>query len=251
MHKDVENDMISGKDTLYANAQGAVPGFVFDEKVVDVFPDMINRSVPGYNAIIMMIGHLAARYAQANSRCYDLGCSLGGATFAMARSIPDESTEIVAVDSSKAMINKLHSLLTKEQALAKVRLIEDDILKIDINRASVVILNFTLQFIPLEKRHALLEKIANGMLPGGVLVLSEKISFEDNNHNELVKDMHHFFKSTNGYSQMEIAQKRSALENVLIPETLAQHKTRLQECGFKNANLWFQCFNFASILAFK
>lgn len=248
---DIAKPETTNKDTLYAEQQGNVPRFVFDEKVVDVFPDMINRSVPGYSAIIMMIGQLAARYAQPHSHCYDLGCSLGGATFAMSRRIEAEDVQIVAVDSSEAMIHKLASLLEKEKPETKVHLLTDDILNIDINKASVVVLNFTLQFIPLEKRQHLLTKIADGMLPGGVLVLSEKITFDDRAHDELVTDMHHFFKATNGYSEMEIAQKRTALENVLVPETLQQHKTRLQACGFKNTNLWFQCFNFASLLAFK
>lgn len=255
MHNDAKNDNSSaaegGKDRLYAQQQGSVPRFVFDENVVDVFPDMINRSVPGYSAIIMMIGQLAARYAQPDSHCYDLGCSLGGATFAMAKRIEVAGVEIVAVDSSHAMIDKLAKLLEQEKPATKVTLLEDDILNIDINNASVVVLNFTLQFIPLEKREALLKKIADGMLPGGVLVLSEKITFEDSLHDSLVNDMHHFFKATQGYSQLEIAQKRTALENVLVPETLRQHKQRLQACGFRNANLWFQCFNFASLLAFK
>lgn len=255
------------RDTLYAEEMGAIKGFVFDEKVADVFPDMINRSVPGYGAIIHMIGQLSARYAQADSRCYDLGCSLGGATFAMARSLDrlnaenlnakQTNVEIVAIDSSHAMIEKLRALLLQtenqqnEKPGTKITLIEDDILNVDISRASVVVLNFTLQFISPEKRGKLLAKIAQGMLPGGVLVLSEKITFEDSTHDELVKDMHLYFKASNGYSNLEIAQKRSALENVLLPETVSQHKERLQKSGFKNANLWFQCFNFASLLAFK
>lgn len=250
MHDDAENNTHK-KDTLYAEHQGSVSHFVFDEKVVDVFPDMINRSVPGYSAIILMIGQLAARYAQAHSRCYDLGCSLGAGTFAMARRIECEDVQIVAVDSSDAMIQKLAALLEREKPRTPVQLLTEDIMNIDISKASVVVLNFTLQFIPLEKRENLLKKIADGMLPGGVLVLSEKITFEDSNHDELVTDMHHFFKATNGYSHLEIAQKRTALENVLLPETLQQHKARLHACGFKNANLWFQCFNFASLLAFK
>lgn len=258
MHKS-DND---ARDRLYAEDLGVVKGFVFDEKVVDVFPDMINRSVPGYGAIIHMIGQLAARYCQADSRCYDLGCSLGGATFAMAKSLDrlnpaQANIEIVAIDSSQAMIEKLRALLLQtenrgaEKPGTKITLIEDDISKIEISRASVVILNFTLQFIPPDKRGELLAKIARGMLPGGVLVLSEKITFEDSAHDTLVKDMHHYFKASKGYSDLEIAQKRSALENVLLPETVSQHKERLQKSGFKNANLWFQCFNFASLLAFK
>jgi tRNA (cmo5U34)-methyltransferase len=257
MHKPPHPTEPHTTDRLYAEEQGAIPRFVFDEKVVDVFPDMINRSVPGYSTILMMIGQLAGRYAQANSRCYDLGCSLGGATFAMANHIHKANingVEIVAVDSSPAMVTRLQTLAHSDAARfasTQLRIVLADILDIDIQGASIVVLNFTLQFIPLEQRRALLRKIAEGMLPGAMLVLSEKITFENKQHDTLVNDMHHFFKASNGYSQMEIAQKRSALENVLIPETLATHVQRLHDCGFQQANVWFQCFNFVSLIATK
>lgn len=243
-------------DTLYAR-KAAVSDFVFDQRVVNVFPDMINRSVPGYGTIVHMTGQLAERYAKPDSQCYDLGCSLGAATFSMAKRVQGDNINIIAVDSSQAMVGKLASLVENERLVERetlaptVTVVHDDILNVDISRASVVVLNFTLQFIPLSLRELLFQKIYAGMLPGGILILSEKITFADQNHSELVNDMHHYFKKTNGYSDLEIAQKRSALENVLLPETVEQHFVRLNECDFKNANLWFQCFNFISLIAFK
>ncbi len=255
--KDLKPESNPQIDRMYADNRAEVPRFIFDERVVNVFPDMINRSVPGYSAIIVMIGELAARYAQTGSRCYDLGCSLGGATFTMAKKIETPNVELIAVDSSTAMIEKLAVLIQEEQKANQIHtdttitLIKDDILNIEISNASVVVLNFTLQFIPIELRSKLLAKIAKGMRPGGVLVLSEKIGFKDESYESLMTDMHHFFKAHNGYSQLEIAQKRSALEDVLVTETLEQHQLRLLENGFLNPTLWFQCFNFASLLAFK
>ena len=114
-----------------------------------------------------------------------------------------------------------------------------------------MVLNFTLQFVPVAERDALLKKIYAGMLPGGILILSEKIAFSEKDYDALVTDMHHYFKLTNGYSELEVAQKRTALENVLVPETLNTHQTRILNCGFNSANIWFQCFNFASIIALK
>jgi tRNA (cmo5U34)-methyltransferase len=113
------------------------------------------------------------------------------------------------------------------------------------------VLNFTLQFIAPELREQLMRRIYSGMKPGGILILSEKIKLADTDLNALLIDMYHQFKQAQGYSELEVSQKRSALENVLIPETIAQHKARLLDAGFASVDSWFQCFNFASIIAFK
>lgn len=230
-----------------------LPGdFVFDAKVANVFEDMINRSIPGYSTIITMIGVLAERYCQANSTIYDLGCSLGGASFAVLNRIQREDIELIAVDNSKAMIEKLKEAVTDNiKNSRKLSCQCEDILDTDISNASVVILNFTLQFIPVEQRTELLKKVFAGMRVGGILIISEKITFPDKKLNQLFIEMYHSFKENMGYSKLEIAQKRAALENVLLPETLEIHKTRLIEIGFRSFDAWFQCFNFASMVAFK
>ena len=120
-----------------------------------------------------------------------------------------------------------------------------------IENASMVVLNFTLQFLPLEDRKLLLAKIYNGLLPDGALIISEKLAFDDARQQALQVDLHHAFKKAQGYSELEISQKRTALENVLIPETFAQHQQRLKSVGFSSAELWFQYFNFASFIALK
>jgi tRNA (cmo5U34)-methyltransferase len=113
------------------------------------------------------------------------------------------------------------------------------------------VLNFTLQFIPIADRLAFLQKINQGLLPGGILLLSEKLKLDDDKQNTLQADMHHQFKKAQGYSDLEISQKRTALENVLIPETFSLHQQRLQEADFSSAEVWFQYFNFASLIALK
>lgn len=248
----------SGKDTLY-QSEGPVMDFVFDERVAAVFTDMINRSVPGYGTIVSMIGTLAERYAQSDSLCYDLGCSLGGATLAMRRQIRAPDCSIVAIDNSPAMIARCSDILAREaeRALpretngAPVTLQCADILDTDIRDASFVVLNFTLQFIAPARRGELMRKIFDGMKPGGMLVLSEKIHFEDAALNALFVDLHHRFKEQNGYTQTEISRKRAAIENVLVPETLRAHEARIRDAGFGSFAVWFQCFNFASMVAVK
>ncbi|MFA0813273.1 carboxy-S-adenosyl-L-methionine synthase CmoA [Microbulbifer epialgicus] len=242
---------MSKHDNIYANPLGQVAGFEFDQQVVEVFPDMIKRSVPGYATIVAMIGTLAERYVQAGSRCYDLGSSLCAATLAMRHRIPAADCQIIAVDNSKAMVDQARTVLKADSGEIPVQLICDNLQNVVIENASMVVLNFTLQFIPVGEREEILKKIHEGLRPGGILIVSEKVDFADNAHNELMIELHHSFKAANGYSAMEIAQKRSALENVLIPETLDNHRQRLKGVGFTSVDVWFQCFNFASLIAIK
>ena len=238
-----------GRDELFATL-GAPSDFVFDDKVAAVFDDMINRSIPGYSTILSMIGVLAARYTQAGTNLYDLGCSLGGASFAMANLVSAENCTIHAVDNSPAMIDRLKKKLVSAPVQGVVTHCED-ILHTEIENASVVVLNFTLQFVRPAARQALMDKIFQGLNPNGILIVSEKIVVPDAQLNNLLIDLYHNFKQNMGYSELEISQKRTALENVLIPETLEDHRARLQQSGFRASEVWFQCFNFASMVAFK
>lgn len=243
--------MNANKDSLYATPVNNIGAFAFDKAVANVFPDMIQRSVPGYQVIISAIGLLASRFAHANSLCYDLGCSLGAASLSMREQITAPNCKIIAVDNSLAMIEQFKAYLKPDENKAQIEIVHADIRDIEIKNASVVVLNFTLQFIPVADRLAFLSKIHQGLLPGGILVLSEKLKFSDEKQQQLQTDMHHIFKQAQGYSSLEISQKRSALENVLIPETFVQHQQRLQQAGFSSAEVWFQYFNFASMIALK
>lgn len=245
------SDKSGNKDQVFAHNR--LPGdFVFDDEVARVFEDMINRSVPGYSTIVAMIGVLAERYCQPGSTVYDLGCSLGGASFAMTRAIGHDDYKLLAVDNSGAMISRLRQRVEAgDFGGADMQCLLADVQQCEIDNASVVVLNFTLQFIPVEQREQLLRRIHAGMREGGILVISEKIRFPDPKLNELFIELYHGFKESMGYSKLEISQKRSALENVLIPETLESHRQRLAACGFQSVDVWFQCFNFASMVAFK
>lgn len=243
------------KDAIYSRQLDAIADFSFDDTVAKVFPDMIQRSVPGYSTIIAMTGVLAERYAQDDSYCYDLGSSLGASTLSMRQQLSNRDCRIIAVDNSAAMQQRCKDIIELDNqrnanAIA-VDLMEADISDVPIANASVVVLNFTLQFIAAKQRQSLLQTIFDGMLDGGILILSEKIVFEDAHLQQLNTDLHHSFKKANGYSDMEISQKRSAIENVLIPETIATHQQRLASIGFKSIDVWFQCFNFASLVAIK
>ena len=238
-------------DKLFASSRAVTSGFRFDEQVVRVFPDMIARSVPGYELIVPMIGMLARRYAQDNSCIYDLGCSLGAASMAMGAAVRAQGIEIIAVDNSSAMVERCRRNLAEMRSKIPIEVRLQNILDTDIQNASVVVLNFTLQFLGREQRQALINRIADGMCEGGVLIISEKICFKDEAEQAEQTDWHHDFKRTQGYSDLEIAQKRDALEDVLHPETEETHFNRLHKAGLSNPRRWFQCFSFVSYIAFK
>ena len=237
-------------DTIYATDQPR-QDFRFDESVARVFPDMIRRSVPGYTTIIPMIEVITEQYVQPGSHCYDLGCSLGASTLAMRHGMPASGCTLVGVDNSPAMIERCEHYIALDDHPLPVTLRCEDILETDIADASVTTLNFTLQFVDPARRVELLTRIADATRPGGVLVLSEKIRFDNEREQETQTRLHHEFKRANGYSDLEISQKRSALEQVLIPETLTEHRQRLEAAGFRDVTVWYQCFNFVSMLAFK
>lgn len=240
-------------DRLYATPQEQVADFVFNEAVVRVFPDMIKRSVPGYPTIVENIGVIASQFAQPRTALYDLGCSLGAVSQALRRHVQAEGCRVIAVDNSSAMVERcgeyLHAQDSMFQELLPVEVIEADICQLEFQPASVVALNFTLQFIPREQRLELLARIRQALLPGGALILSEKLRFADDEEHALLTDLHIAFKRANGYSELEIAQKRSAIENVMKPDSFEEHRDRLLAAGFSKVVPWFQCLNFASLIA--
>ncbi|MBT8138324.1 MAG: carboxy-S-adenosyl-L-methionine synthase CmoA [Gammaproteobacteria bacterium] len=242
------NDQL--RDRLFAKPLGPVPQFTFDASVASVFPDMIERSVPGYATVVAISGMLAGEFSVPGSKLYDLGCSLGATSIAMAAECAS-SCQVIAVDNSQPMIDRLQEWLDAQQKPLPIQVSCDDINNIEMHNASVVALNYTLQFVAAELRSTLLQKVYQGMRDGGALILSEKIALSHPDDDDLFVRMHHRFKKANGYSNLEVSQKREALDKVLVPESMQQHKDRLYACGFKRVETWFQCFNFVSMVAIK
>jgi tRNA (cmo5U34)-methyltransferase len=226
------------RDRIFAEAEAGAGSFEFNDEVADVFPDMLRRSIPGYEATIRAIGTLASRYVQAGTRCYDLGCSLGAATLAMRQNITVPGCEIIAVDLAPAMIERCRRIIDADKHDVHVSLIEADVRRIAIEQASMVVMNYTLQFLSVAERDATICKIYDGL-------------DEDSKVEELLVEMHHEFKRQNAYSDLEISRKRTALEDVLIPESIATHRARLKNAGFRHVGVWLRNFNFVSMVAVK
>ena len=236
------------EDKLYIDEKLGDEPFRFDDSVARVFPDMLRRSIPGYAASIEAIGSLAARYARPGTNCYDLGCSLGAATLAMRQGCRGGGVRIIAIDNSEAMVHRCRAAVAGHEDI-EVRLA--DVRESPIENASMVVMNYTLQFVDPPARDELVRRIHDGLVPGGLFVLSEKVVDEDAHMEELLVDLHHEHKRRNDYTQLEISRKRAALENVLVPETVAAHRRRLAAAGFAHTAVWLRYFNFVSIVAIK
>lgn len=241
----------SYRDAIFSTPLDRVARFSFDERVVACFPDMIRRSVPGYGQILGMLGLIAQRHLRHGAHVYDLGCSLGAVGLALAGGLPPKAFRLTGVDLSPAMVARARETLKSECPDHRIEIIEGDIRHLDYRPSGMIVLNFTLQFLAPTDRDAVIAKLYQALEPGGVLVLSEKIVAEDEQDNAWLVERYHDFKRANGYSDMEISQKRDALENVLIPDTLAAHQARLARAGFPRSQVWFQYLNFASLIAHK
>ncbi len=241
----------SKKDTLYAKKLKKIEQFSFDDSVATVFDDMIKRSVPGYQAINNLLPIIANRYIQASTNVYDLGCSLGEASLTMASVLNKSDVQIIAVDSSPAMVNRLTQKISDLNLQVPVWPVCKDILEEKIKNASFVVLNYTLQFIQQSERYNLIQEIFTGLNNNGALLLTEKIRFENEDEDEEMRKQHELFKKENNYSELEISQKREALEKVLVRDTNEQHISRLKKAGFKNIKILTEYLNFTSYLAIK
>jgi tRNA (cmo5U34)-methyltransferase len=240
----------NNKDTIFEEQFQTVKAFAFDQQVTDVFEDMIKRSVPGYDSILKSIAMFCMQYAQEDSYIYDLGCSLGAVAITAALATKEKNCHVIGVDTSAPMLDKCQNIINKKGLNSQISLLLQDITELQITKASVVISNFTLQFIPKADRLAVIENIYHGLEKGGVFILSEKFKGDDKNDAFLI-DHYHAYKKLNGYSNKEIQRKRSALKDVLIPDSLSEIENRLTSAGFNQTIKWFQCFNFASIIAIK
>jgi len=312
-------------DRIYRDPPRQLVDFAFDESVAEVFPDMIRRSVPGYELVVPLTGLLAARHLAAttpvktiptvpkNSRrtnadhracttstekdrpavtsntkdgrpavtsntkdgrpavtsntkdglpadttstqdgrpatyeplVFDLGCSLGATTLALLRQLGERPCRIIGVDNAKSMLDRAPEQV--DDGRVEFRL--QDIRETDVSGANVILMNYALQFIPRGDRQPLLRRFREQMAPGGLLVLSEKIEFVDAEDQAFFDQAHLAFKKANGYSDLEVGQKRAALENVMRIDTEETHIERLRKAGFSKERIWFRCLNWASILA--
>ena len=240
-----------GKDKIFAQKNRRVGDFNFGRRTAAVFDDMLHRSVPFYSEIQRMMGEIAANFAEPGTNVYDLGCSTG-TTFLMLDRFVKKGARFVGVDSSREMLAQARKKLARRRMRHEVSLVCADLNKeVRVENASAVILNLTLQFVRPLHRERLVHDIAGGTRKGGCLLLIEKVLSVNSTLNRLFIDHYHAFKERNGYSRMEISQKREALENVLIPYRVKENEELLLSSGFSSCEVFFKWYNFCGMLALK
>ena len=239
------------KDEVFRGEIEKASDFKFGENVAKVFDDMLNRSVPFYGEVQRMMAELAANHAVEGSFVYDLGCSTGTTMIGMDTLVPKE-IKFIGIDDSQEMLDKCKSKLMEMGFSRPYELRCADLGKgSKIENASVVVLCLTLQFVRPIYREQLLKSILEGLNPGGVLILVEKVLAEESNFNRDFIDYYYNYKRRNQYSELEISQKREALENVLVPYKLSENISLLRDNGFAHCEVFFKWYNFAGIIATK
>jgi tRNA (cmo5U34)-methyltransferase len=240
-------------DRLFATPKAKAQDFNFGPETTNVFDDMVDRSVPYYAEIQRMVAELVADFAADGTSIYDLGCSTGTTFLHVHKALPaDRKVKFVGIDNSQAMLEKAKQKLAQHGFDRDLELRCGDLNKpIDVENASVVILNLTLQFIRPLYRDRLIESIFRGMQPNGCLIVVEKVLGENSTFNRLFIQHYYEMKKRHGYTEMEIAQKREELENVLIPYRLKENEELLQRAGFQHVDVFFKWYNFCGIIAIR
>ena len=235
-------------DRLFNEINPKLGEFTFDENVAHVFDDMISRSVPLYDDVQRVLPVLANLLDHPVIKVIDLGCSTGTSLIQLAQTLPHRQFELVGVDNSQAMLDKCAEKLTGLGMQAEVELVRADICDIDLCEASIVLMNYTLQFVDLPSRPKLLSRIRQSLRPGGFMLVSEKVSHHQIAIDDALVELYFEFKRRNGYSELEIARKREALENVLVPVSVDENQQMFREAGFGDVELLLKWFNFATFV---
>ncbi|RJX18207.1 MAG: carboxy-S-adenosyl-L-methionine synthase CmoA [Desulfobulbus sp.] len=238
------------QDRLFENGEVRAD-FTFNDQVAEVFDDMLSRSIPFYAQVIDNMAALLSRQVKSGSTLYDLGCSTGTALLELARHLPDRQLRFVGLDNAPAMLAKARRKAEMFGKSALVSFREEDITTADLPEAGAILCNYTLQFIRPLTRAAFVRRLFDALPEGGLLLVSEKVISHDPMLNRLFIDLYHQFKLRQGYSELEIAAKREALENVLIPFSIQENRDLLTRAGFRSVETCFQWFNFASFVAIK
>lgn len=229
-----------------------VTDFVFDQKVASVFDDMLKRSVPFYTEAQMMALRLASNFVQPKTNIFDLGCSTGNVIKELAQMISDSSVRFVGIDNSQSMLMQAEKKLSSLNSADRIEFRNSDLSgEVDIQNGSVVIMNYTLQFVRPLCRELLVQKIYDGLCENGCFILTEKVLGNDSLFNRLYIQLYYEYKKQQGYSEKEIAKKREALENILIPYRIDENIDLLKKCGFSSIDIFYKWYNFAGFIAVR
>jgi tRNA (cmo5U34)-methyltransferase len=234
------------KDTVFNRKMEK--SFEFDESVASVFDDMLSRSVPFYEDVLELTVDLILKHVDEGGRVTDLGCSTAS-TLLKLYTKSEQKLSLQGVDNSEAMLQRAQRKIGAYNA--EIELLSGDLITMKLRQSDIFISNYTLQFIRPLQREKFIQKIADALSEEGVFIFSEKIVYEDKKLNATMIDIYHEYKKEQGYSDLEIMQKREALENVLIPYTEQENIEMLKTNGFKSCTTIFKWANFVTFIAKK
>jgi len=222
--------------------------FEFDEAVASVFDDMLSRSVPFYDEVRKLVISLILSEQKEGLKILDLGSSTAKFLLDL-HSKMDVTMQLKGLDNSQAMLDRAEQ---KCQAFgANIELEFADMLRYEYDQEDVIVANYTLQFIRPMQRVELIKKLYDGLSDDGIFIFSEKVVFKDKKLDKEMIDIYYDYKKEQGYSEYEIAQKREALENVLIPFTIEENIQMCKDAGFKSVDTIFQWSNFVTFVSRK
>jgi tRNA (cmo5U34)-methyltransferase len=222
--------------------------FEFDEAVASVFDDMLTRSVPFYDEVRKLVIALILAEQKEEKKVLDLGSSTAKFLLDL-HSKMDVKMKLKGIDNSQAMLDRAKQ---KCQAFgATIELELADMLSYEYHQEDIIVANYTLQFIRPMQRVDLIKRLYAGLNEDGIFIFSEKVVFEDKKLDKQLIDIYYEYKKGQGYSEYEIAQKREALENVLIPFTIKENIQMCKEAGFRTIDTVFQWANFVTFVVKK
>ena len=239
------------EDTLYRKKGAVEEDFCFNEHVAEVFDDMLQRSIPYYRTVIEGMASLFACRLPSRATIYDLGCSTGTTLLDLARRLDTQKFHFIGIDKAPAMLDKARQKSSMHGKEHVVEFREDDIINCLLPGATAIICNYTLQFLRPIMRQNFVCRLYDALPPGGIFILSEKTIAHSGRLNRDFIDIYHTFKRNQGYSELEIAVKREALENVLVPFSPQENMSLLETAGFAEIEIFFKWFNFMSFVALK
>lgn len=245
----VELKLISHNDDIFAGRHYPKP-FAFNHEVAEVFDDMVQRSIPLYRDVTRFTADWVLHFYQTGTAIIDIGCSTGTTTHQIAHRL-EQSAHFLAIDSSQAMIERAKDKLSDLPSRHHLTLKCSDVMTVALPKSSAVVINYTLQFLPVSQRNTLLQRLFESLVPGGILMISEKVRLNSPSFQELSTNLYEQFKEKQGYSRTEIEKKKEALENVLIPFTEDEHRQALKLSGFAHIESVMKWNNFMTLVAMK
>jgi tRNA (cmo5U34)-methyltransferase len=245
---------MDARDQVFLSDSPRASDFEFDAKVAAVFDDMLVRSVPFYLEQQRMVAEIAKKFWIPGTTVCDLGCSTATTLINIGKEIGD-GARLIGYDNSTPMLERARLKAREHGMEDRLELrcgdFNGDLATLSLERASVVTLCWVLQFVRPLRRDRLIRRIYDQMAEGGALIVTEKILASCPQMNCFMVDSYYEFKRRNGYSEVEIARKREALENVLVPYQVEENLEMFRRNGFADANTFFQWYNFAGFVCVK